>query len=238
MKHINFFAAIATSIVIISCGSSDKETQATQPTVVEGNTPSTTSTATPATNSSTIAAPVIPTNSATTPTQAANTTSSALNPEHGKPGHRCDIAVGAPLNSKPTTPTVATPTISTPTSVSQPVVTQNSPVVNSSKPVTATKSAAGINPAHGQPGHRCDIAVGASLDSKPIQASIQQPATTSTPALPYTPVNIQPAATTVAKGMNPAHGQPGHRCEIAVGAPLDSKPTTPAVTTEATKPKQ
>jgi hypothetical protein len=25
----------------------------------------------------------------------------ALNPEHGKPGHRCDIAVGAPLNSKP-----------------------------------------------------------------------------------------------------------------------------------------
>jgi len=25
----------------------------------------------------------------------------ALNPAHGQPGHRCDIAVGAPLNSAP-----------------------------------------------------------------------------------------------------------------------------------------
>ena len=25
-------------------------------------------------------------------------------------------------------------------------------------------------------------------------------------------------------GLNPPHGQPGHRCEIPVGAPLDSKP--------------
>jgi hypothetical protein len=24
-----------------------------------------------------------------------------MNPQHGQPGHRCDIAVGAPLNSKP-----------------------------------------------------------------------------------------------------------------------------------------
>lgn len=28
----------------------------------------------------------------------------------------------------------------------------------------------------------------------------------------------------VAAGMNPAHGQPNHRCDIAVGAPLNSKP--------------
>jgi len=26
--------------------------------------------------------------------------------------------------------------------------------------------------------------------------------------------------------MNPPHGQPGHRCEIAVGAPLNSQPAT------------
>lgn len=26
------------------------------------------------------------------------------------------------------------------------------------------------------------------------------------------------------KGLNPAHGQPGHRCDIAVGAPLNSAP--------------
>jgi len=31
-----------------------------------------------------------------------NSSSTALNPKHGEPGHRCDIAVGAPLNSKPT----------------------------------------------------------------------------------------------------------------------------------------
>lgn len=35
-------------------------------------------------------------------------------------------------------------------------------------------------------------------------------------------------------GMNPPHGQPGHRCDIAVGAPLNSKATqmttTPAPT--------
>ncbi len=37
------------------------------------------------------------------------------------------------------------------------------------------------------------------------------------------PSNIQatPAADgTTAPGMNPPHGQPGHRCDIAVGAPL------------------
>src|SRR5688572_14008415 len=33
-----------------------------------------------------------------------------------------------------------------------------------------------------------------------------------------------PAQTTTAPGMNPPHGQPGHRCEIAVGAPLNSAP--------------
>jgi hypothetical protein len=31
-----------------------------------------------------------------------------------------------------------------------------------------------------------------------------------------------PVTTTVAKGMNPQHGQAGHRCDIAVGAPLNS----------------
>ena len=30
--------------------------------------------------------------------------------------------------------------------------------------------------------------------------------------------------TQTAPGMNPPHGQPGHRCEIPVGAPLNSKP--------------
>lgn len=70
----------------------------------------------------------------------------ALNPAHGQPGHRCDISVGAPLNSDPA-----------------PVKTNNqsSPLLNNS----GTASPVGkLNPAHGQPGHRCDISVGAPLE--------------------------------------------------------------------------
>jgi len=81
--------------------------------------------------------------------------SSAPNPAHGQPGHRCDIAVGAPLNSPATTP--AQPQVKTVSSGQAPVV------------VTPTASAAPadpnakLNPAHGQPGHDCSIAVGAPL---------------------------------------------------------------------------
>ncbi len=81
------------------------------------------------------------------------------------------------------------------------------------------------NPAHGQPGHRCDIAVGAPLNSAatiPTQPKVQQnvsatPASTlATPAAPLaSPVSTDPNAK-----LNPAHGQPGHDCAIAVGAPL------------------
>ena len=72
---------------------------------------------------------------------------------------------------------------------------------------------AGLNPAHGEPGHRCDIAVGAPLNSAPAA----QPAVQATP-----PVQATPSAAPVATGagLNPAHGQPGHDCSIPVGAPL------------------
>lgn len=71
-----------------------------------------------------------------------------------------------------------------------------------------------VNPAHGQPGHRCDLAVGAPLintDGTPVPAANPQNIQ-SAPALPA-PV---PAGLKV----NPPHGQPGHRCDIQVGAPL------------------
>ena len=94
--------------------------------------------------------------------------------------------------------------------------------------------APGMNPAHGQPGHRCDISVGAPLNSKPA-AQNNVPATVSTaPAQASVNVNAPTAQQqTVAPGMNPAHGQPGHRCDISVGVPLNSKPVAaaPQVTT-------
>lgn len=101
---------------------------------------------------------------------------------------------------------------------------------------TSTKQAAGMNPAHGQPGHRCDIPVGAPLDS-PAQRQVtpqQQPAPSSSNGQGFlgggnsqsaAPQQQQamPAQET-APGMkgkpNPAHGQPGHRCDVSVGQPL------------------
>lgn len=81
-------------------------------------------------------------------------TNTAPNPEHGQPNHRCDIAVGAPLNSAPTNATAPTTTItnSSPT----PAQTVTTPAAN-------VVTAPGMNPPHGQPGHDCAIAVGAPL---------------------------------------------------------------------------
>lgn len=93
-------------------------------------------------------------------------------------------------------------------------VTVNNPAAQQIQP-QATTTAPGMNPPHGQPNHRCDIAVGAPLNSPPGK----NPATQATQA----PVQAQPqnaAPVVTAPGMNPPHGQPGHKCEVAVGAPL------------------
>jgi hypothetical protein len=74
---------------------------------------------------------------------------------------------------------------------------------------------AGMNPPHGQPGHRCDIAVGAPLSSPPGRPP-------APPAVSQQAVQPQTANAQTAPGMNPPHGQPGHRCDIPVGSPLDS----------------
>lgn len=115
---------------------------------------------------------------------------------------------------------------SMPVQTQQPVATQT---INPNQTPVVTKK--GMNPPHGQPGHRCDIAVGAPLNSaatKPNQAKagsavVQQvnPSTmTAQPAASGTPAILDPNAPVTAPGMNPAHGQPGHQCSIAVGAPL------------------
>lgn len=71
-----------------------------------------------------------------------------------------------------------------------------------------------VNPAHGQPGHRCDLAVGAPLDGN---SSGSQPTIQAQPVLPS-----KQSSTEAPKGqkLNPAHGQPGHRCDLQIGAPL------------------
>jgi hypothetical protein len=104
------------------------------------------------------------------------------------------------------------------TSIVQPVQNklQSLPAATSAQTNAAT--APGMNPPHGQPGHRCDIAVGAPLNSVPAKTSGNTSQATTAQAVTTTaPIKTAP-------GMNPPHGQPGHRCDIAVGAPLNSAP--------------
>ena len=105
------------------------------------------------------------------------------------------------------------------------VPTQGSSIQNTAAPATVvnpitsipTANNAGLNPRHGEPGHRCDIPVGQPLNSTPTApaSTLKIPATS---ILPTTPPN----------GLNPKHGQPGHRCDIPVGQPLNSEPSLPA----------
>lgn len=99
----------------------------------------------------TIAAPV--TNDSANKVPASTSAPIALNPAHGLPGHRCDIAVGAPLNSTPNTNTA-------PSSVQMNPSPQNAPMMQSA-PSTGGKIL--INPPHGQPGHDCSVEVGKPL---------------------------------------------------------------------------
>jgi len=79
------------------------------------------------------------------------------------------------------------------------------------------KTAPGMNPPHGEPGHRCDIPVGQPLNSKPASAT-PAPA----PVQPAQPAPVaQPVANTGPKPkLNPAHGEPWHECSKQVGEPL------------------
>ena len=124
----------------------------------------------------------------------------------------------APDTSKPVTisTTPALPTITT------------TPALPTIKPAeNAATSTVAKNPAHGSPGHRCDIPVGAPLNTP--AASAAAPAATSTPVPPATtaPAPIAPLApvappTNNKVRLNPAHGQPGHDCKVPVGQPLKS----------------
>lgn len=106
----------------------------------------------------------------------------------------------------------------------QPMQNQNQVNQNTavSSPATVAK---GMNPAHRQPNHRCDIAVGAPLNSPAVPAKNNAVTPRAVPqqnsALPTTIASPSQAVTAVTpEGMNPPHGQDKHRCDIAVGAPF------------------
>lgn len=83
-----------------------------------------------------------------------------------------------------------------------------------------------LNPPHGEPGHRCEIPVGAPLDGSAGDSPViqTQPQGNQSPVIKSTgevPVNGANTNAETTGNVNPPHGQPGHRCEIPVGAPLD-----------------
>ena len=198
---------VACISFIASCG--ENEGGGRQESARTASTPTLSAPAAPASNPS-----VSPINNPTAPIIATG----KVNPAHGQPGHRCDVAVGAPLpatnapalNTKP----VSAPVINTPSAPA--TVAQPQP---NAQPVASVAN--GLNPAHGQPGHRCDIAVGQPLSKAPAKT-----ATSTTPAVvspaANKPLVAEAPDTLFAKGLNPAHGKPGHRCDIAVGQPLAS----------------
>ena len=114
------------------------------------------------------------------PAPVQNNAEVMLNPPHGEPFHRCDIPVGAPLNSPPastarrtTNNAVQTPTAqssgSAPTLANNPTAPtiENAMRMNSTQTRNTAPANSGtkprLNPPHGQPWHRCDIAVGSPL---------------------------------------------------------------------------
>ncbi len=132
--------------------------------------------------------------------------------------------------SAPTTINVPTPGV---TDTSKPVTTNtiqaapNVQAVPATQPTTTNTGKVALNPAHGAPGHRCDIAVGAPLNSPAISTTIPATGNNNAPIMAQPQVQPlpqplpQPAGNNNAR-LNPAHGQPGHDCAIPVGQPLKS----------------
>lgn len=140
-----------------------------------------------------------------------NSSTAALNPPHGQPGHDCAIPVGQPLNGKSAT---AAPQV---TNQIAPQIINAAPQIT---PLTNNNSAVAINPPHGQPGHDCAVAVGSPLNGK-SNASASQPAAAIASPVVNSPTQFIPVSNTNSNvALNPPHGQPGHDCAIAVGQPL------------------
>ena len=141
-----------------------------------------------------------------------------------------------PANLQPQANTVtvpgAKPVMVTNPQAQQIIQSQPNNVVMTPVQTPVQSTAPGMNPPHGQPNHRCDIAVGAPLNSKPVPAQTQA----TTAAQPQVTMKQIPNTQKTLPGMNPPHGEPGHRCDIAVGAPLNSKPAATPTTVIAAPP--
>jgi hypothetical protein len=164
---------VFTFFTLISCGPAKQDSEQTQqvpalPQNQEKPAPSSTEPAQPLETET------------EQPSAEQNNTEVMRNPPHGEPNHRCDIPVGAPLDSPPANTNRQTTNNQAQATSSQNINTapdiannptaptiENARRMSSSQtrstaaPATGTKPR--LNPPHGQPWHRCDIAVGSPL---------------------------------------------------------------------------
>jgi len=211
MKNI-FLGIITAGILMISCKKDEKPTYIKDENGVQQ----------PATVNNTAQPSLL--NQAGIQTVPQNSPSVAtapgMNPPHGQPGHRCDIPVGQPLNSKAAPSAAASAqniTVNGNNSVQIDPNAASPGKVMMDQTGKQVKTAPGMNPPHGQPGHRCDIPVGQALNSKPAPQQSAQPSPVQTPP----PAQQAVAANTGPKPkLNPAHGEPWHDCAKKVGEAL------------------
>ena len=196
-RSVHSYIAVLIFTGMLSCDNGDKQSLVT-------GTPSAPVLTTPVTESALPSASTVP---------IPASTGARLNPKHGEPGHRCDLAVGAPLPDgntnavQPSTPAIVTNPV--------PAVTPALRLPQASAPGVK------LNPKHGEPGHRCDIEVGAPLNSEPsAPVSVNIPPPSSATPSAAAPLQLPQLQSAGGKKLNPKHGEPGHRCDIAVGAPL------------------
>jgi hypothetical protein len=116
------------------------------------------------------AAAILPDPATSAPAINTAATPPELNPPHGQPFHRCDIAVGSPLKgaapAKPASTAIRTgaaPTLENAARLNNP---QANPTPATSAPTAANASGTPpkLNPPHGQPFHKCEIPVGSPLN--------------------------------------------------------------------------
>lgn len=167
-SNLSFIVFLSASLIFISCKKEEEAevTSSDQPKQILGPIPDVQSTTNQNFGQANTTQNMVAPNQATVQNVAPPPTQAGMNPPHGQPGHRCDISVGAPLNSPPGNAGNAgsaitqkiTPSFTTTTKTSQPSATPT--IISSDAPVA---TAPGMNPPHGQPGHVCGTPVGSPL---------------------------------------------------------------------------
>lgn len=173
MKKI-LYSFIVLSMLLVSCKKETKEETISEEIAADSTPTDTTAAVVPTqpntngTNPNTIMNQPNASGMQATPAQSQPVAvGKGMNPAHGQPGHKCEIPVGAPLNSTPTKTnapqTVVQKQVVTPQQLQN--GSANIGPVNQSPASTASPvaTAPGMNPPHGQEGHVCAVPVGSPL---------------------------------------------------------------------------